>query len=250
MIHLKNLLNKIRLHPLTILYFITSYFTGYLCNYLIIYTIVCFHELCHYIMAYSFHYDIKKIELLPFGMYLSLDDYGFKPKMIDSIVILGGLCSHFFIYIINDIFFNNEFVSFVNKTVFSFNLLPIYPLDGYRLMLIILESIFDIKKSNHIMMKLSFFNLCVLFVFCNSIGNYVLFGYIFYMNIYNYYTIDKYLRRYYLSIPYTYNNKKKKVHLKEEYLRDYDNYYMKNNKIYSAQQMKFELIKSIKRIEN
>lgn len=246
---LRKLLHKVNVHPATVIYFVISLFTGYLKDYLIIYLLVCFHELCHFIMAYSFHFEIGKIEFLPFGLYLELVDYGFKPKIIDCIVILSGLCSHFAVYLFNVYVLNDSFVYMMNRIIFVFNLIPIYPLDGYRLVLIIIQNFMDMKKSIYIMNKLSILLLCVFMVFYNSVGNYVLFGYLLYMNVLNYYNVDRYLMKYYLNITYQFNNKKR-IHTKLRYIRDCDNYYLFNNKIYNAEDLKFELIQSIKYREN
>ena len=49
-------------------------------------------------MAYYFHFQIKKIELLPFGAYLYLKDFYFQSIWKEMCVVLAGPCSHLFIY--------------------------------------------------------------------------------------------------------------------------------------------------------
>lgn len=251
MMHLCNFLKKIKIHPLTYFYFIISFITGYWKYYCSAYIIVCIHELCHYLMAYSFHFEIEKIELLPFGAYLFLNDYGLKPKINELCVVLAGLSCHFFIYMILRRITSILFVDYllkINELVFVFNLLPIYPMDGYRLLLILLQNSFDMQKACYASFKISIFFLCFLYVRCRYLNNYIIFLYLVYQNFLYYRYIPTQIRNYYLNIPFSYKNKKIKIHEKIKYIRDAHNYYKINNEIYDEEMMKNELIKSIKRV--
>ncbi|MCD8027880.1 MAG: hypothetical protein LUF02_04290 [Erysipelotrichaceae bacterium] len=89
------------------------------------------------------NYSIDKIEILPFGAFLSLDDIYNHSLIDEACVILSGPCSHIFIYIclqILPVFIYKDYLLTINKYVFLFNLLPIYPMDGGRLVGLILES--------------------------------------------------------------------------------------------------------------
>ena len=76
---LKNLFHKIDIHPVTLIYFVLAWIGGYLKWYLSTLLIVCLHEICHLLMAYYFDFEIDKVEILPFGAYLSLNDFYFHP---------------------------------------------------------------------------------------------------------------------------------------------------------------------------
>lgn len=147
--HLKNFCLKCQIHPLTLIYLLLSLMSGYLKWYLASLMIVCIHELCHLLMAYSFHFQIKKIEILPFGAYLSLEDFYFHPIWQEICVVLAGPCSHLLIFFCINFFDNGVFKEYLldmNRLVFLFNLMPIYPLDGSRIIGLILQRLMDLKK--------------------------------------------------------------------------------------------------------
>lgn len=245
--HLNKILTSIQIHPLTVFYFIMSYLTDNLFQYASLYAIVCFHELCHLVMAYSFGFHILYIKLLPFGAYLCLDDYGYKSIILELIVALAGPCSHLFIYFIIQNCYFDETLLAMNSLIFSLNLLPIYPMDGYRIILLIMEKFLDLKLSLNIMNKISFISLCYFLSCCFYISNYVFFLYLLYQNIVNYYNTENYLRNYFLKIPFVYKEDKNIIHNKYHYIRDLNNYYLIKNKVYSEEQMKYTLIRNTKR---
>ena len=249
MMNLCSFLRIIKIHPLTYFYFIISIFSGYWKYYLGAYLLVCIHELCHLLMAYSFHFEIEKIELLPFGAYLSLNDFGFKPILYEMAVVLAGPSCHFFIYVILKDFSYIVFIQYLlkmNSLIFLFNLLPIYPMDGYRFILLMMQNFLDLQKSYHLSFKLSLFFLSLLVVQCHNLNNFIIFSFLFYSNILYYFRIPGLLRNYFMNIPYSYKSEKIKIHHKLKYNRDKQNYYHVGNYFYDEKSMKYDLIKNVK----
>jgi len=247
----KSYCKYIKVHPLTLVYVVVSFISGYWKFYLGAYTIVCIHEICHFIMAYSFRFEIEKISLLPFGAYLSLYDYGYRPIIYEMCVVLAGPCSHLFIYFILNLFKKYVYVQYLlkmNSLIFMFNLLPIYPMDGFRFILLCIENWIDLSKCQYIIFKISIFFLCLFISLCYRMNYYIIFFFLLYQNIEFYRNIPMYLRNYFINIPYVYKNKIK-IHQDNCYLRDKENYYFFNGQLYYENEYKYALIKNVKRLE-
>ncbi len=123
-----------------------------------------------------FSFSIEKIEILPFGAYLYLEDFYFQPIWKEMCVVLAGPCSHLFIYAGIQMLSHGVYQDFLltmNMFVLCFNLLPIYPLDGGRFLSLLLQSIIDLKKALLITLKISIFVYCFFsFLFTDKYNDY------------------------------------------------------------------------------
>jgi stage IV sporulation protein FB len=116
-----------------------------------VFLIVICHEMGHACMALFFRWRIKKIELLPFGGVVELDEHGNRPLKEEFFVIIAGPLQHiwisglaFLMYETGTISAHNfELFMYHNLVILLFNLLPIWPLDGGKLLFLL----FSIKLS-------------------------------------------------------------------------------------------------------
>lgn len=91
-----------------------------------------------------------------FGGVMKTDESGTRPLKEDVIVTLAGPVQHFFIYIliISLSFFQLvpdsiiQLAIYYNFIIFMFNMLPIYPLDGGKLLFFILSYFIPFKKAH------------------------------------------------------------------------------------------------------
>lgn len=248
--HLKNFFRKIEVHPVTLVYFVLAWLGGYLKWYLSALLIVCIHEICHLMMAYYFHFDIEKIEILPFGAYLSLNDFYFHSMLEEVCVVLAGPCSHLFIWqgilmLSSGVY--QEYLLQINYAVLIFNLLPIYPLDGSRIICLFLQRFMDLKKAFYFHLKISVFCLCVFIVFYLQVNTFIIMSYLVVQQFYYYRFIPKYLRKYYGQIPTFKDTQKIKFHNEMSYRRGFSNYYQINNNIYHEKEIVYKLIEDVKK---
>lgn len=107
------------------------------------------HELGHLITGLLLGLKPKSLKIMPFGVSINFEDYGYiKLHEIKKIIIafLGPL-TNFIIAIVSYILpiFNEtkELIIYSNILIGLFNLIPMYPLDGGR----ILKSIFRLKNT-------------------------------------------------------------------------------------------------------
>ena len=123
--------------------------------------LVFIHELGHLITGIIVGMKPEKIEIMPFGVSISfkikVEEYNKKIKkgnMLEIkkiLVALAGPLTNFIIIIIasniNIDLFKALIIIYTNFLIMIFNLLPIYPLDGGRILKGILHINFGIQKS-------------------------------------------------------------------------------------------------------
>ncbi|WP_338023194.1 M50 family metallopeptidase [Bacillus ectoiniformans] len=145
------LAEKTHVHPLTWCMLGAGALTGRFMDWLIVFSMIAIHELGHVAMAHYYKWRIKRVMFLPFGGVAEVDEHGNRPVKEELMVILAGPAQHiwmfaltFFLYqggVISESFFSQ--ITQLNAAIFLFNLLPIYPLDGGKLVMLY----FSVKKS-------------------------------------------------------------------------------------------------------
>ncbi len=239
------MLLKIKLHPTTIVYFGLSLLSGHFKQFLFIFFIVLFHEAFHTITALIYKFDVKKIMVMPFGAFVEIGDFGHHRVLDELIVVIMGLFSHvvmtilFYLSIKCQILSNHsyQFCMSVNLAVFYLNLLPIWPLDGAKILHLLFSYILSYKKCIFLVSLTSiiFFSL---FVAYNGfqVNGYIIYCYLIFQ-IYQFYMNMEYM---YFNFLFTRRNKneyfKKKFHQNNEFHRPYDNIYLYNKRIYSEKE--------------
>ncbi|KMY51097.1 M50 family metallopeptidase [Peribacillus loiseleuriae] len=139
---LLKLLWKIKIHPTLWLVIGISVLTSHFTQILMFFVIIFVHEMGHAVAAHFFKWRIKSIQLLPFGGALETDEYGNKSLKEDLIVILAGPIQHVWLVGLAYLFYSFSIMPYEmyqqffysNAAVMLFNLLPVWPLDGGKLL--------------------------------------------------------------------------------------------------------------------
>lgn len=157
-------LTKIKVHPLFWGVIMIGIFTARFKELIILFCIVFIHELGHALAAAHYKWRIKQIQLLPFGGVAELDEHGNKPLKEELVVVLAGPLQHVWMiavaYVLYTMGIVREemyyFFMWNNLLILCFNLLPIWPLDGGKIMFNILSYKLPFLRAHDMMLKVSF----------------------------------------------------------------------------------------------
>ncbi|WP_077327219.1 site-2 protease family protein [Virgibacillus siamensis] len=152
---LRNALPEIRLHPILMVFLVISFLTGTFVSLFIILAIVMVHELGHYVMAVYFRWRIRRIMIWIFGGVMDTDEHGTRPLYEEILVTIAGPLQHVLIYLVLLLLAQGEFIPlslidlalFYNTVILVFNLLPVWPLDGGKLLFLLLSYKLPYRKA-------------------------------------------------------------------------------------------------------
>jgi stage IV sporulation protein FB len=158
----RNWLPPIHLHPVFWGFLLLAVLTGMLMEVLILFIIVLLHEMGHYLAARHFRWRIRRIMLWVFGGVMETDEQGNRRALEEAIVILSGPAVHIFIFAaLYGLSATStpeavlETAYMYNMTIFLFNLLPIWPLDGGKLIGLLLSLQLPYRKAHTILIIVS-----------------------------------------------------------------------------------------------
>lgn len=181
---MKNIKNKFKINIFTYLLFFFAFCSGYFKNTILLFGIVLFHEIGHICFIHHFEYKIEKVEIYPFGGITSVSKPINTPIKKEIMIALGGIL---FQIVLIPIFLllhekgwilENTYSLFqnYNKVIMIFNLLPITPLDGSKIVHSILEYFFPYEKAYnlYIVGTIIAFFLFACFHALKSLNNYMI----------------------------------------------------------------------------
>lgn len=132
---------RLKIHPLFLLLLFLSGWTGHYRSLLMVFFSVLIHELAHILTAFGFGYRTTAVELFPFGGVARIDYSLFSDPWAEGITALAGPVQSIIIALlvkVNQFFFScpaftGELFR-INLGLAFFNFLPLFPLDGGRIL--------------------------------------------------------------------------------------------------------------------
>ncbi len=215
--------------------------TGNFKNFIIFSAIIIVHETGHIVGAWIFKWKIDKVILLPFGgitIFKENIDKSLKQELI--IALLGPLFQILFYLIFKD----NATFNHYNMAILLFNLLPIYPLDGSKILNIFFNELVSFKKSHILTIVVS--EITLFFLLFKTRINLLLLLILFFLIVeivkefvkHKYY-FNRFLLERYL---YNYNYKKRKTITKLTQMKKQTKHLFKIGNIYHSEK---EVIKKL-----
>lgn len=139
--------------------------------------IIFIHEMGHAVAASFFSWRIKRIAFLPFGGVAEMDEHGNRPLKEEAIVTIAGPLQHIWMMGFANLLLSVDvlplgiydlFIQY-NLMVLFFNLMPIWPLDGGKIIFLLLSLKNAFPKAHHHTLMISvasilIFMVCVLFI--------------------------------------------------------------------------------------
>lgn len=209
---------------------------GYYKHLIIFTSLIIVHELGHYVTAKAVKFKVEKIIIYPYGGITKLDDIIDKNITNEVLVAISGIIvQQIFFYLLTIIYKNNyinvytyNIICTYNKEIIMFNILPIHPLDGSKILNLLINKVINYNSSNKITLYIS--TITLLFIIINnlkknnysSIMTYVVLLYY----VYKFKKELKYYNKKLMLEKYLYNNKFKKTTIIEN-----NNFYKNRNHI-------------------
>lgn len=157
---MKNILNKIYFHPLFIIILFVFILIGYFRLIIYFMLLITVHEMGHISISYLFKWKISKIIILPFGALTKYDEVINRPLKEEFFVAISGIVFQFVFYSLVKNNINYIYFKEINYFIILFNIIPIYPLDGSKILNVILNIFTSYKNSILITCIVSF--ICIL----------------------------------------------------------------------------------------
>lgn len=196
---------KIKFHYTYILIAFGFIITGYFSNLLIFTSIIIIHELGHYLIAKLNKLEPVLITIYPFGGVTKINNLINTKTEKELMVALAGVSFQAIYYLLIIVLHHNYIIRDYLFNAFKeyhyhiliFNLLPIYPLDGSKIINLIMNKFIPYKLTHKITILISIITLIILII-----TNYYQFNYttILIVSI----IIDN-LTKYYKNINYLFN---------------------------------------------
>lgn len=124
------------------------------------------HEIGHLIVGLILKMKPEKIEIMPFGLSISFYTNLNDNKIKEIIVALAGPTTSFALTIlcnyINFGYITMQEAVYSNLLILLFNLIPLYPLDGGRIIKGILDIKLGVAKGDRIINKISHITMIIL----------------------------------------------------------------------------------------
>lgn len=223
--------------------------TGHFSNLIIFTSLIFVHELGHYFMAKIMKYEVLEIVIYPYGGFTKLNTLVNTNIYKDLLVAITGVIMQsiyflliYFLYcngIIREYIYNLFYL--YHRSMILFNLLPIIPLDGFKIVNLILSKFLSFNFSNYLCVFVSFFTIMFFLfgdVFERNYSIILIIGvlirniYVFYSNIgylFNRFLIERYL----YDISYA---DKKVIDSEYKMYKNKSHFFVKNGRIFSEKE--------------
>ncbi len=147
--------------------------TGYYLNLIVFTSLILVHEFGHCLVAKLTKFHVEKIIIYPYGGFTKIKDRINRDINEELLVATAGIIMQFFFYmvifllykkgVIRDYTFN--LYTMYNQQMIFFNMLPIYPLDGSKILNLLFSKYFNYYLSNNLTIIFSFITILVVAFF-------------------------------------------------------------------------------------
>lgn len=239
---MKNILNKFEFHYTYLIMALGLVLTGHFANLIVFTSLIIIHEMGHIIIAILFKYPIEKVVIYPYGGLIKFNTLINTKISKDLIVAIMGIviqCIYYFIIfflyqkgIIREYIYNLFYI--YHHSMLLFNILPIIPLDGSKIINLLYAKIFNFNLANNLTVFTSFVFLIIMIVnniFEKNYSMVMVIG-ILLRNIYDYYKKIAYVYNRFILERYLYNIKYDRIKIitdKDKMYKNKSHLFKENN---------------------
>lgn len=210
---------KIEFHYTYLIMMLGFILTGSFINIIILTSIILIHELGHYTASIITKIKVSKIIIYPYGGLTKINDKINLNINKELLVAVNGIIFqliYYYLIIKSNIFRDNtiELFTMYHYNILYFNILPIYPLDGSKILNLLISKILPYRISNIITIIISIITIVII----TNIELFITYNYTYIMVltilIYDIYKFSKelnYIYNKFLLERYLYNIKYKNI---------------------------------------
>ena len=161
---------KIEFHYTYIIIALGFILTGYFHNLIIFTSIILIHELGHYIVAKINKLKVEKIVIYPYGGLVKMNNLINTNINKELFVAISGILFQTIYYLVI-VFLHNQGIvreyifnlfNTYNTSILLFNILPIHPLDGSKILNLLLSKIIPFNLANKLNIIISIITLIIM----------------------------------------------------------------------------------------
>jgi len=161
---------KIEFHYTYITIALGFILTGYFHNLIIFTSIILIHELGHYIVAKTNKLKVEKIVIYPYGGLVKMNNLINTNINKELFVAISGILFQTIYYLVI-VFLHNQGIvreyifnlfNTYNISILLFNILPIHPLDGSKILNLLLSKIIPFNLANKLNIIISIITLIIM----------------------------------------------------------------------------------------
>lgn len=188
-------LSKTKIHPL---YFIVAFLfmvIGFFRLFFYMTLLIIIHEMGHIITGYLCRWKIEKVVILPFGGITVFQEKLNKPIFQECLIAIMGPVAQIAFFLLFKQHINHLLFIKCHYTLLIYNLLPIVPLDGSKLLHAILDYFFSFSFSHMCIIWISIVVSLLVLIYSFFIHNLLLLVFVSFLSIqiYKEYKNHKYL---------------------------------------------------------
>lgn len=163
---------KIEFHYTYLLIALGFILTGYFHNLIVFTSLILIHELGHYTLAKIHHFKVEKILIYPYGGLVKMNNLLNTSINKELTVAIAGIIFQTIYYLIIAMLYNqavireyifNLFTAY-NTSILLFNILPIHPLDGSKILNLLLSKIIPFNIANKLNIIVSIITLIIILI--------------------------------------------------------------------------------------
>lgn len=206
---------KIEFHRTYLVMALGFVLTGYYLNLIVFTSLILVHEMGHYLMARVNKFNVTKIIIYPYGGMTKIEDMINRDISEELLVACAGVIIQYLFYLGVGYCYQNGIIreytyqlyTLYNNQMIFFNLLPIYPLDGSKILNLILDKYFPYYRANMLTMLISIMviiGIVGLSIYSYNYSNLMVMGLLF-TYLYHFFRKRKYLYQKFLLERYLYD---------------------------------------------
>lgn len=170
---MRSICNKLKVSPFLVLIIFLSFLSGLFKDVIILFSVIIIHELGHVITSLVYGWKIKRIDITICGGFITYDEEIDKPFKEEFLISISGFLFQLLLCILMGILnrmgiFSDKLLFMIQKynlSIFLFNMLPIYPLDGSKILNVLFNMFLPYKRALKLTTIFSFFMVVVMFLY-------------------------------------------------------------------------------------